>query len=857
MAAPCQYAGHTFSHYRIIESIGAGGMGVVYRAHDERLNRDVALKVLPSKTLSDEQTRKRLRKEALILSQLNHPNVASIYDFDTQDGIDFIVMELIEGTTLAQKIALGPICESESLYLTLQVLAGLQEAHRRGIVHRDLKPSNLIEGHSQHLKVLDFGLAINIRTVDLGSTESLAQPDQAAGTLPYMAPELLQGHSCDVRTDIWSVGVLMYEMVSGVRPFKGQTPYEVSSAILRSDPPTLPADLSAGFKSVVSRCLLKEPGRRFQTAGEVRAALSLIDVQPQRDRFPRRWLRTVAAVLLLTAVLSFLVLKKYAHARPQPPEIVLPALKQLAILPLNSGASGPEMAAFSDGMNETIAARLTELTRTHDLQIIPISEIQSRRVKTLQDANEEFGVNIGLELSVQRSGEMLRVTYILVDAKTHRQLRGDTITAAASDPFTLEDDVSNSILNALELELRPEERRTRANFGTTAPAAYDYFLQGRGYLQESQKPENIDSAIAVFNKALELDPSYALAFAGLGESYWQKYELSHEGQYVERATTACKTAVQLQSSLPEGYVCLGMVFKGTGQYELAENAFAKASLLDPTNDDALTGTAAVYQILGKPEQAEDIYRRAIAIRPEYWRNYNLLGGFYANEAQYSKAEDMFEKVIALAPDSFRGYSNLGGVYILQGRYPDAIKALEKSTAIRKTGGALSNLGTANFHMRRFDDAAQSYKQALEFDNNNYALWGNLASALYYGGHRSEADVEYRKSNQLAIRKLDVNPKEASVLADVATNYSMLGNRVEAFSYLNRALQLSPRDPELLFTAAEVYNQLGDQERAIMFVQQALTAGCSPAEIRDTPALDNLRGNAEFQKVFLAGTRTDR
>jgi serine/threonine-protein kinase len=265
----------------------------------------------------------------------------------------------------------------------------------------------------------------------------------------------------------------------------------------------------------------------------------------------------------------------------------------------------------------------------------------------------------------------------------------------------------------------------------------------------------------------------------------------------------------------------------------------------------------VYQILGKPEQAEDIYRRAIAIRPEYWRNYNLLGGFYANEAQYSKAEDMFEKVIALAPDSFRGYSNLGGVYILQGRYPDAIKALEKSTAIRKTGGALSNLGTANFHMRRFDDAAQSYKQALEFDNNNYALWGNLASALYYGGHRSEADVEYRKSNQLAIRKLDVNPKEASVLADVATNYSMLGNRVEAFSYLNRALQLSPRDPELLFTAAEVYNQLGDQERAIMFVQQALTAGCSPAEIRDTPALDNLRGNAEFQKVFLAGTRTDR
>jgi eukaryotic-like serine/threonine-protein kinase len=344
-------------------------------------------------------------------------------------------------------------------------------------------------------------------------------------------------------------------------------------------------------------------------------------------------------------------------------------------------------------------------------------------------------------------------------------------------------------------------------------------LQGRGYLQESQKPENIDSAIAVFGKALELDPRYAQAFAGLGEAYWQKYELAHEKSYVERATGACKTAVRLESALPEGYVCLGTVFKGTGQYEMAANAFAKARLLDPTNDDALVGSGAVEQILGRPDQAEDIYHRAIAIRPEYWRNYNLLGGFYASQAQYAKAEEMFEKVIALAPDSFRGYSNLGGIYILEGRYADAVKALDKSTGIRKTAGALSNLGTANFHMRRFEEAAQAYKDAIEFESSNYVLWGNLAAAHYYGGHRAEAEIEYRKSNQLAIQKLDVNPKDAAVLADVATNHSMLGNRAEAFSYLNRALQLSPRDPETLFTAAQVYNQFGDQERAIKLMSR--------------------------------------
>jgi serine/threonine protein kinase/tetratricopeptide (TPR) repeat protein len=850
MAAPCQYAGHTFSHYRIIESIGAGGMGVVYRAHDERLDRDVALKVLPPNALSDEQTRKRLRKEARVLSQLNHPNVASIYDFDTQDGIDFIVMELIEGETLAKKVAIGPMSESESLYLTLQVLDALQEAHSRGIVHSDLKPSNIIVGHKQHLKILDFGLATIVRPIDSSSTESLA-PEQASGTLQYMAPELLQGHSPDVRSDIWSLGVIVYEMASSIQPFKGQTAYELSSAILRSDPPALPSDLSAGFKAVVSRCLLKDPERRFQTAGEVRAAFSSLESQPERDGFSRRWLKVAALALLLTVVLSIVLLGR--RANPRPPDIALPSYKQLAILPLNSSTDVPEMAAFRDGMNETLTARLTELTRTRDLQIIPTSEIQSRGVKTLQDANEEFGVNLGLELGVQRSGAMVRVNYILVDAKTHRQLRGDTITAPASDPFTLEDKVSNSILSALELELKPEERLPRGNYGTATPAAYDYFLQGRGYLQEFQKPENIDSAITVFTKALELDPNYALAFSGLGESYWQKYELSHERSYVERATTACKTAVQLESSIAEGYVCLGTVFQGTGQYEMAGNAFAKASVLDPTNDDALVGSAAVFQILGKPEHAEDIYQRAIAIRPEYWRNYNLLGGFYASRAQYSKAEEMFDKVVSLAPDSFRGYSNLGGIYILEGRYADAIKILEKSTAIRKTAGALSNLGTAYFHMRRFDEAAQAYKGATEFDSNNYVWWSDLAAAHHYGGHRSESEIEYRKSNQLAMQKLDINPKDASVLADLADNHSMLGNRVKAFSYLDRALKLSPRDPEILFTAAQVYNEAGNQERAVMFIQQALSAGCSPTEIRDSPALDNLKGNVEFQRIISAGT----
>jgi serine/threonine protein kinase/tetratricopeptide (TPR) repeat protein len=847
MAAPCQYTGHTFSHYRIIESIGTGGMGVVYRAHDERLNRDVALKVLPPNALADEQTRKRLRKEALILSRLNHPNIASIYDFDTQDGVDFLVMELIEGETLAQRVAIGSMAESESKYLTLQILDALQEAHSRGIVHRDLKPSNIIVGHNQHLKVLDFGLATIIKTGDSSSTESLAQPDQGAGTLPYMAPELLQGRPPDERSDIWSVGVIVYEMASSIQPFKGETAYELSSAILRSDPLPLPPNLSTGFKAVVSRCLIKDPRGRYQTAGEVRAALSSLESQPAGARIWSRLLIGALLVCVLTAF-SYFVLARKRHLNWTPPES-LPTSKQLAILPLHSSTDPPDVMAFRDGMNETLTTRLTRLTRTHDLQIIPASEIQSRGVKTLKDANEEFGVNLGLELGVQRSGEMLRVDYILVDAKTHRQLRGETITAAASDLFTLEDKVSDSILNSLELELNPGERHTHPDFGTGTPAAYDYFLQGRGYLQEFQKSENVDKAITVFTQALELDPKYAMAYAGLGEAYWQKYELTRQGPYVERATKACQSAIQIENSLSEGYVCLGTVFRGTGHYEMALSTYAKARGLDPTNDDAMVGSAAVYQVLGKPDRAEEIYRRAIAVRPQYWRNYNLLGGFYTSRSQYPKAEEMFKTVITLAPDSFRGYSNLGGVYILEGRYADALGVLQKSTEIRKTGGALSNLGTAYFHLRRFDDAARAYQDAIVFDSNDYSLWGNLGAAYYYGGHQSESVLPFTNAIKFASERLGINPKDALALSDLASYHSMLGNKDEAFRDLQRALQLSPKDPEILFSAAQIYDQFGDQTSAIDWLHRAVIAGCSRAEIRDSPALDNLRPSAAFQDLL--------
>jgi eukaryotic-like serine/threonine-protein kinase len=852
MAAPSELTGLHLGHYRVRDLVGAGGMGVVYRAFDERLNRAVALKILHPNAPQDDGRRKRFRKEALLLSSVNHPNIASIFDFDTHDGVDFIVMEFVSGVRLSDRIAEGPLPESEASYLGQQILSALSEAHSHGIVHQDLKPGNIMVGSNQHLKVLDFGLAKVFESGESAATESLPQLKECGGTLPYMAPESLRGNAVDRRADIWSFGVVLYEMASGARPFRGHTTFEISSAILGSDPPKLPGTLSSGFRALVSRCLIKEPGGRFQTAGEAAAALKSCNTEPQGHRiFGLRW---VAMALALLAIVMFGFGFWKMKGRNEKPS--LPNTKQLAILPLGD-STGPEMLAFGAGLNDTLTTRLTGLTSRHDLQVIPASEIRSKKVTTLQEATQEFGVNLGLEIGVHRSGEMVRVNYILVDAKTHRQLRGDTITAPASDPFTLEDRVSDSILNALELELRPEERRTRDSYGTAAPAAYDYFLQGRGYLQEFQKPESIDNAIEAFGEALQLDPSYAMAHAGLGESYWQKYELTHDVSFVERATAACKSAVQLQDALADGYVCLGTVLKGTGQYAMAARAFAKASDLDPTSDDALVGIASVYERLGQPNQAEDVYRRAIVLRPQYWRNYNLLGAFYANRSDYSKATEMFAKVISLAPDSFRGYSNLAAIYILEGRYDDATNALEKSIAIRKTGGALSNLGTAYFHLRRFDEAAKAYNEAIDFDKNNYSLWGNLAAAYYYGGHQVDSKAPYSTAINLASERLAVNSTDAAVLADRAAYYSMLGSKIEALRDLKLALRLSPKDPEVLFGAAQVYDQFGDEKAAMDWVRRAVQAGCSRAEIRDSPAMDNLRNDPEFQSLVSTSVTTQR
>jgi serine/threonine-protein kinase len=839
-------------------------MGVVYRAEDTALGRTVALKFLSSQIASDPKRVERFRDEARTASSLNHPNICTIYEVGEQEGELFIAMEYVDGRPLSESLRDGGMPVETLLRHGRQIAGALEHAHERGIVHRDLKPANVVVTPNGTAKILDFGLAKRADPDQLQkTTQGVATQTSVGltGTLPYMSPEQLQGGETGPQSDIWGLGVMLYEMASGVRPFHGENLYKLCTAIIQEPMPALPASVPAGLAAVIKRCLQKEPARRYQRAGELRAALEALEIsgpavvvpQPETRRAgwkPVTWIALAAAFLLLAGVgLGLAWRNRTAPKSPGKSGLgSVPERVQLAVLP-PTGSTENEDSAFNDGLVETLTSRLTALTEKHPLAVIPASEVRDHKVATVEAARAQFGINLGLVINVQHAAEQERVNYSLVDASTHQQLRGGTITAPRGDPFALQDQVSESVTQALELQLQPQEKVALEAHGTTEPAAYDFYLQGRGYLQDYVKPENVENAINVFNSALKKDPSFAAANAALGEAYWRKYELTHDKRWSDAAQANCYKGAERDSSLAAAHVCLGRVFFGTGKYEKAVAEYRRAADLEPTNDNARGGIARAYEQLGQLDAAETTFKQAIAARPNYWAPYNWLGIFYERHARYDDALAMYSHVVSLAPDSFTGYSNLGSVRILQGKYTEAIPLLQRSLEIRKTADATSNLGTVYFQLHRYADAAATFEQSTQIDPQNYVFWGNLGDAYYWApGRRAEAAAAYAKAIALGEEKLRVNPRDAQVLSSLAMYHAMRGEQKAALDNTDAALRLNPKSPDLLFNAGIVYQQLGDTQRALDVLEKAVAAGISSATLRDTPNFDNLGANPRYLKL---------
>jgi tetratricopeptide (TPR) repeat protein len=488
------------------------------------------------------------------------------------------------------------------------------------------------------------------------------------------------------------------------------------------------------------------------------------------------------------------------------------------------------------------------LSANHDLEVISPRALEDKKITTLADAKKEFGVNLGLAVSLKQDGELLRASYNLIDTGTDKDLAGDSITAPVSDLFTIEDKLTGGVANALHISLRSEERQALGAHATTLPEAYQYFVEGLGYLQHSAERESLTSAEVVFKQALKLDPNYGPAEAGLGETYLSLYHNTQQKRWIEPAQQACAKAVELGNSGAEGHTCLGTLENATGQFEKAAEQFQQAVELDPVNDQAYWHLAEAYQNLNQLDKAEETFKRRIGVRPNYWRGYSALGVFYISQAEYDKAQAMFEKAVSLRPNNYRDYSNLGAAFLYEGNDEEATRAFEKSIAIRPSLLAYENLGVAYLRLRKFDQAARNTREALKLEENDYEGWGNLADAYYYGGNKSAATESYRKAIALAEEKLKTNPRDTVVLNDLANYWAMLGDRSRALDYLDRSL-VGTQDKELLFQAALVYNQLHETGTALEWLSKALAAGYSKSVVSKTPNLDNLHDNPRYQALM--------
>ena len=842
--------------YRLIEELGRGAMGVVYKAEDTKLDCFVALKFLHPRLAADSKARERLLLEARAASELHHPNICRIIDHDeAEDGRVYLVMAYYDGgESLEEILKRGPLPVERAIDIARQISSGLHAAHRptprhpAGIVHRDIKPSNVLITPGDVAIILDFGIA---KVAESGVTRE----GDVLGTVEYMSPEHLRERRVDAGTDLWALGVTLYEMLTGSRPFRGDYEAALFYTIVHEEPApvqSLRPDVPGAVAEVVRRCMEKDPEARYRTAGEIIEALESTHEEKRGAPAIVRPSRRRALLIAAFAVLGLLLPSTMPGVRTAMLGWVgianVPAEKRIAVLPFSVAGTDPSAEAFSDGLVEILASTLTQIERFDGkLWVVPTSEVRGRAVESAEEARKAFGVNLVVTGSVQRDAGHVRSTLNLIDATTLRQLRSKVNEVPLSRLDELQDRLVGDLEAMLGLELGEEPRLVLTAGGTPVPGAYDYYVQGLGYLRRYESVENLDHAIRLFERALAEDPGYALAHAGLGEAYWRQFEATQDERWVAHAVEHSEHALALDPQLAPVHVTLGLIHTGMGRTEDALAEFERALEIAPSNATAVGGLAKAYALAGDVEEAEATYRRAIALRPDYWGGYNDLGRFYAGQGRFEEALEPFRRITELTPDNHRGYSNLGAVYSYLGRGEEAEAMFEHSIQAQPTREAYSNLATLYYYRGRFEDAARMYEAALAISDQDPLVWGNLGAAYYWSGtERDRAEAAYRTAiRRIEERRTALGTIEPDVLAELAGYHAQLGEGAEARSHIEQAVSEAPEQAIVAFRAAFVYEQLGERDQALTWVHRAIELGHPQSEIDNEPGLRDLRADPRF------------
>jgi len=846
--------------YHVESLLGSGGMGKVYKARDRELDRIVAIKVLRPDLMTDPMAMQRFKHELLLASSISHPNILRIHDLGEYNAVKFISMAYVDGGDLTQVLRKeGRLPLDRVLHIMRQLAAALGAAHGVNVVHRDLKPQNILLGSADHVYVTDFGIA---KTLESDRT-SVTRTGAVLGTPLYMSPEQVEGKQVDHRSDLYTFGLIFYEMLTGVLPFTGDTTFQLMYQRvhqLPKRPELVIPDLPPYLSRICLKCLEKEPANRYQSASEI-----LLDLEskhaPTHTRTVQITLPVIdkkislisasAMVVLLAALLAIPQVRDFLFRhKTAEPTSGIPSLKQgkfVAVLPMRIVGDQASLNYVADGLTEALSAKLFQL---HDMHTTSASEVQKvRSSNSLNDVARQLGVNLVVSGTIQSSGDKLRIIAALDDVAGGHRVWTQEFSGVQQDLLTLEDQIYGGVVEALALKPTSEESARATPHPTENFEAYDLYLKGRSAMRGQQDVKNIQTAIGYYEQALKKDANFALAYAGVAEASLVMYHEKKDSFWSQKALAAAQQAERLNDNLPEVHFSLGDVYTASGKGAEAVSELNRALQLAPNSDDGYRGLGRAYLALGQKDRGLEAYQKAIELNPYYWVNYNYAGQAYAGLGQYDKALAAFQRIIELEPDNSFGYLNAGSMYFRQGKYDQCIPFFQKALQIQPHPMTYSNLGTAFFFLKRYAESVPMFEKAVEMNQDDPMFMGNLADAYRWYNQIDKANATYDKAIALGFKQLQVNPRDANVLDQLSLYYAKKGDAIHAMDFIRRARAINPTDVSMIYDEAVVDTLGGRSEEALKTLREALHKGYSVKEAQADPELTGLQTNPGFAKLI--------
>jgi tetratricopeptide (TPR) repeat protein len=850
--------------YRIESLLGEGGMGTVYKASDKELGRTVALKLVRPEFAANPAAMARFRQELLLASTISHRNILRIHDLGDAGGIKFITMAYVEGQDLGRLLDSGRLPMERVLRFATQLCSALDAAHSENVVHRDLKPNNILIDSAGNLFVMDFGLAKSIET----EATMMTRTGQILGTPRYMAPEQVEAKAIDHRADIYSLGLILYEMVSGEIPFQADSAMQLMYQRVTQTPkdvklanPEVPDYLAR----IIMRCLEKDPDLRYQNAREILAGLEArtapapTAVRPQAQAIriqilqPSRHMWLAAGAALVLAIALLLALPATRHRLLPSGGSAKTAARAsvrnyLAILPFRIIGDADETRYLADGVADSVSARLGALSDVYVASAAAVNAALSK--KEPPKIARAAGVTLLVQGTVQTSADRIAVTISLDDVgKNARNLFHQEFSGVRGDVLTLEDNIFDSLVNAMEIKRTNEELARSSIRPTENTGAYDLFLKGQNLVRTAQNTKGYEDAVTLFNEAVKLDPRFALAYAGLADSYLRLWNKTNDSSWTQKAMGAAHEAQALNDNLPEVHFVLGSVDTETGRTNEAVAELKRALQLAPNSDEALRRLGNVYAEDGRQQEAIQAFTKATEINPYSWTNYRDLGAAYFRFGVNEEALKAFHRIIELEPDRATGYANTGAVYYRMGRWNECISMFQKAISLDRNPRYYSNLGTTYFYLGQYNAAVQMFEQAVELKPNDVLLRGNMADAYRWSAQPEKAAAAYDQAIAMAYKSYRVNPRDAETLGYLAIDYAKKGDNAQAMEFIRRAREIDPKGNTQMYEEAVIYALAGRTTEALKSLGEALRSGYTVLEARNDPELKSLRERPEFQKLL--------